>query len=150
MKKIFFTLLLITTSYLSAATLNITIDNIISNKGNIRFALFSLKNADKFPFDKTGYQKVTNIRTGKVVSGISVPAKKGSMLFSISLPVGIYAISAIQDKNSNGELDKNFFGAPTEPYGFSNDARATFSAPDYKDAQFKLTEDGLNMAFVIE
>ena len=150
MKKIFFTLLLITTSYLSAATLNITIENIISNKGNIRFALFNIKNADKFPFDKTGYQKVTNIRTGKVVSGFSVPAKKGSMLFSISLPVGIYAISAIQDKNSNEKLDKNFFGSPTEPYGFSNDARATFSAPDYKDAQFKLTEDGLNMAFVIE
>lgn len=150
MKKIFFTLLLVITSYSNSATLNITIENILNDNGNIRFALFSIENANKFPFDKKGYQTITNIRTGKVVSGISVPAKKGSMLFSLSLPAGTYAISAIQDENSNGELDKNFFGAPTEPYGFSNDARATFSAPDYKDAQFILTEDGLNMAFVLE
>jgi uncharacterized protein (DUF2141 family) len=149
MKKIFFTLMIVA-SYSYAATINITIDNILNNKGNIRFALFSLKNADKFPFNKKGYQTITNNETNKVVQGIIEPAQKGSMNFSISVPTGIYAISAIHDENSNEELDRNFFGSPTEPYGFSNDARATFSPPDYEEAQFTLTEEDLNIALVLE
>ena len=35
-------------------------------------------------------------------------------------------------KGGRYELDKNTFGAPKEAYGFSNNARGTFGAPDYE------------------
>lgn len=34
---------------------------------------------------------------------------------------GSYAIAVFHDVNGNGELDRNFIGLPSEPYGFSND-----------------------------
>ena len=33
------------------------------------------------------------------------------------------------------------FGVPTEKYGFSNNARETFSAPSFSSASFELKED---------
>ncbi|MDB2408843.1 DUF2141 domain-containing protein [Crocinitomicaceae bacterium] len=42
------------------------------------------------------------------------------------------------DKNNNGKLDKNAFGIPLEPYGFSQNARARFSAPSFNDAKIVL------------
>ena len=47
-----------------------------------------------------------------------------------------YAIAVFHDLNSNGKLDKNALGLPQEPYGFSNNARNTFSAPSFSQASF--------------
>jgi uncharacterized protein (DUF2141 family) len=35
-------------------------------------------------------------------------------------------------------MDKNMFGVPTEKYGFSNNARETFSAPSFESASVKV------------
>ena len=59
-----------------------------------------------------------------------------------NLAFGKYAISAYHDVNSNAELDTGLFGIPTEDYGFSNNARAGFGAPDYADAEFEFSQDG--------
>lgn len=54
------------------------------------------------------------------------------------IPAGEYAVSVLHDENSNGELDTNFFGVPTEGYGVSNNAVAgTFGPPSYEDARFR-------------
>jgi uncharacterized protein (DUF2141 family) len=45
------------------------------------------------------------------------------------------------DKNKNGKLDKNYLGIPTEAYGFSNNARRTFSAPSFEEAEVNLNSD---------
>ena len=45
------------------------------------------------------------------------------------------------DENKNGKLDKNLFGAPTEAYGFSNNARETFSSPSFEAAKVVLDRD---------
>lgn len=50
------------------------------------------------------------------------------------LAAGRYAVAVYQDENSNGKLDKNFLGLPTEPYGFSNDARGSLGPPSFDDA----------------
>jgi uncharacterized protein (DUF2141 family) len=42
------------------------------------------------------------------------------------------------DENNNRRLDRNFFGIPSEPYGFSNDARNAMRAPTYEEAAFTL------------
>lgn len=50
------------------------------------------------------------------------PARPGAMRFTFrGLPPGRYAIAAYHDLNGNGRLDKQTFGLPAEPYGFSND-----------------------------
>jgi uncharacterized protein (DUF2141 family) len=63
----------------------------------------------------------------------------GRAVWSVkNLPHGHYAIKAYHDENNNGTLDTSFFGIPTEHIGFSNNARASLSAPSYKDAAFTL------------
>jgi uncharacterized protein (DUF2141 family) len=57
------------------------------------------------------------------------------------LPAGNYAVSAYQDLNGNGKLDKNLVGIPTEPYGFSNNARPKFRAPNWNETRFELRAD---------
>lgn len=67
---------------------------------------------------------------------IAVTAQK--MLVQLpDLKLGKYAVSVFQDVNSNGKIDIGMFG-PTEPYGYSNNARNTFSEPDFKDQLFEL------------
>lgn len=47
-----------------------------------------------------------------------------------------YAVKAFHDVNGNKKLDTNFFGVPTEPYGFSNNARGTFGPPSLSEMIF--------------
>ena len=55
------------------------------------------------------------------------------------LPFGTYAISVLDDENSNLEMDMRL-GIPKEGYGFSNDAPIRFlSAPKYEDCSFEFT-----------
>ncbi len=54
--------------------------------------------------------------------GQRLPAKAGAIRFAFrDVPPGRYAIAAYHDVNGNGRLDKQTFGLPAEPYGFSND-----------------------------
>jgi uncharacterized protein (DUF2141 family) len=59
---------------------------------------------------------------------------------------GVYGISAYHDENKNGKLDTNVVGMPTEDYGASRDARATFSAPSFEDAKFEYKGGKLQMS----
>jgi uncharacterized protein (DUF2141 family) len=144
MKKII-ALLLSIGSTTFAANLTVTIDNIQSNKGNIRLAVFA--EADKVRFPSGTPTMIINQSTGESTKGIVEPATEGAITFRITAPVGVYAISAYHDKNNNKELDKSFFGVPSEPYGFSNDARGIFGPPDYFDAQFDLKDSGAKIVF---
>lgn len=54
------------------------------------------------------------------------------------LPPGEYAVSVHHDANGNGVVDKNPLGIPTEPYGFSNDARGTLGPPGWREARIVL------------
>lgn len=68
-----------------------------------------------------------------------VPVRQvGDIAITFDLPKGNYAISVYHDVNGDKKLNTNLMGIPKEPYGFSNDARATFSAPPYEDAMFTL------------
>jgi uncharacterized protein (DUF2141 family) len=52
------------------------------------------------------------------------------------IPPGVYALVVIHDENSNGKLDTNWLGIPTEGYGFSNDARGRLGPPKFPAASF--------------
>jgi uncharacterized protein (DUF2141 family) len=68
--------------------------------------------------------------------GQAKPKDKRAVCDFGSVPAGTYAVSVIHDENDNKKLDTNFFGAPIEGYGASNDARSSFGPPKFKDAKF--------------
>lgn len=63
----------------------------------------------------------------------------GTVVFPNVAP-GRYAIKAFHDDDGDNELDRDLFGAPSEDYGFSNDARGTFGPPDFADAAVTIGE----------
>lgn len=64
-----------------------------------------------------------------------------------NIPSGTYALVVVHDENMNGKLDTRWPGIPTEGYGFSNDAKASFSAPPFSAASF--TYDGQTLDLTI-
>ena len=66
------------------------------------------------------------------------PVNGKATLEFLGLPPGDYAISAFLDENGNAQLDSNVFGIPTEPYGFSRNARAAMGPPAFVDAAFRV------------
>jgi len=57
------------------------------------------------------------------------------------LPKGQYAVSLFYDYDSDGELDSNLIGIPTEAFGFSNQAKPRFGPPAWEAASFSLEEN---------
>jgi uncharacterized protein (DUF2141 family) len=103
--------------------LHIQINNIPSAKGNIMIAVYNT--ADGFREKDHTYKNMI------------VAAQKGGVEVTIpQLPTNNYAVAVYHDSNGNGKLDKNFFGVPTEYYGFSNDARGSFGPPSFGDCSF--------------
>lgn len=58
-----------------------------------------------------------------------------------NLPKSEYALTLFHDKNSNGKLDKNWFGKPKEKYGFSNHQKIRFKAPGFEKCSFYVSGD---------
>jgi uncharacterized protein (DUF2141 family) len=57
------------------------------------------------------------------------------------LSAGTYAVRFYYDANNNNKMDFNFFGFPSERFGFSNNYRAMFGPPEFADISFKLSGD---------
>jgi uncharacterized protein (DUF2141 family) len=66
------------------------------------------------------------------------------------VPAGVYGISAFHDEDSDGKLDTNLVGYPTEEYCSSNNARNMFSAPSWKDAKFKYKGGAIKLRGVMK
>ncbi|MFC2566757.1 MAG: DUF2141 domain-containing protein [Porphyromonas pasteri] len=77
----------------------------------------------------------------KPVKTLTSPADALTKRVVLELESGTYAVVIYQDLNSNGKVDRNFFRLPTEPCGFSRDARPKMGPPRYKPASFSLNED---------
>jgi uncharacterized protein (DUF2141 family) len=52
------------------------------------------------------------------------------------VPDGEYAVMFYHDRNANNRLDRNVFGLPAEPYGFSNNARPRLGPPSFDAVKF--------------
>ena len=111
----------------SQSDLTIKVNGGRTQKGQLYIALYDKK--EVFPV------------FGKQLRGEVVPLSKGQQFTFKNLKHKEYAIAVFHDLNSNGILDKNPFGIPTEPYGFSNNARNTFSAPSFGQASFTHSKD---------
>ena len=74
----------------------------------------------------------------KEVLKLVIPIENRAASATLKLQAGGYGFSAYQDESSNKKLDLNFFGAPTEVYGFSNNARGFFGKPAYAETLVKI------------
>lgn len=59
------------------------------------------------------------------------------------IPAGTYAVTILHDENSDGKMNFNWIGMPTEGYGFSNGATATLLPPSFDAASFRFDGEGI-------
>jgi uncharacterized protein (DUF2141 family) len=112
----------------SSYDLEVEVEGIPNTKGTIFIGLFN--SSSTFPL------------FGKQYKGVVVTHEGKSHTYRFkNLPKDSYSLAVYHDENKNGKLDKNLFGAPTEAYGFSNNARETFSAPSFESAKIVLDRD---------
>ncbi|MFH7320519.1 DUF2141 domain-containing protein [Desulfurivibrio sp. D14AmB] len=112
-----------------ASELTVKVTKVESAEGGVYVALYGLE--DGFPSRPCRWCQ-------------RVPAQPGTVAVLFPhLPPGRYAVSVYHDVNGNGRLDTNRFGVPTEPYGFSLDARGSFGPPSFEDASFTVADQPL-------
>ncbi|MFO7765624.1 MAG: DUF2141 domain-containing protein [Pelovirga sp.] len=120
----------------SCPVIQVKIPNIKNSTGNIACGIF--ETPEGFPNKFLGSAKAIIIR--------KIQKTKAQCVFSNIAP-GTYAIAVIHDQNMNGELDTNWFGVPTEGYGFSNTTIDEFGSPAFSAASFPY--DGQNIGLTI-
>lgn len=106
----------------SDAGLEAHVSGVRNAKGQVGCLLFV--SADGFPSD-----------IKKARQAVMAPIANGTALCRFEAPAGSYAIVAMHDENSNGQLDKSLVGRPKEGYGASKGAQGAFG-PKYEDARF--------------
>lgn len=75
------------------------------------------------------------LKKGARLDRIRVPAARGRVEACLPVPrPGSYALSLYHDEDDNKKLTKNWFGLPTEGYGFSRDAAVTYRLPELDEA----------------
>jgi uncharacterized protein (DUF2141 family) len=116
--------------------IHVKILGIRNSTGGVACALF--ESSEGFPNEYL--RSATNIMV------IKVRDKQARCDFE-DIPRGTYALAVVHDENMNGKLDTNLLGIPKEGYGFSNDAKALFTAPSFSAASFPY--DGQNLELTI-
>ncbi len=81
---------------------------------------------------------------------VQTPAGITSTAIWKGLPPGNYAIAAIHDENGNHKLDRNFFGIPTEGFGFANNPYVGLTPPSFQKASIALTCPSTEIAIHIQ
>ena len=114
-----------------AGEVRITFVGVEDAKGTVRAALFDSEEA---------YE--ARRRTAAQVAPAAIESVE--IVFRNVSP-GTYGIASFQDVNGNEELDRNFVGMPTEPYGHSNNARGRFGPPSFEEISFKVGSEPVSL-----
>lgn len=120
------------------ALLNIEVSGLAEAEGSVHISVYD--NSDDWLGEST-VARIEVVISDSLVDDVVVA--------NMQLPPGEYAISMYYDANGNGEMDTNFIGIPKEPVALSNNAKAKFGPPKYKDAVFSLPEEGLTQRIEI-
>jgi uncharacterized protein (DUF2141 family) len=82
----------------------------------------------------------TQFMKGACAYSAKGPAKAKSQTFRIGpMAAGNYAVSVWYDRNGNGRMERNQWGAPTEPTGASRGAVGRRGPPAFDDAVMAFT-----------
>jgi uncharacterized protein (DUF2141 family) len=125
---------LFSVSAIAGSSIKVNVQEIRSNDGVIRVALFKT--------DKGFPGKVQHAFSTQVAE---IKAKKAQTEFADIEP-GIYAVSIWHDENNDNKMQTNFLGIPREGVAVSNNAKGSFGPPKFKDAKFDLSEEGKKLS----
>lgn len=111
-------------THLKAQSLAVEVTNIEEPKGTIRICLVSRE--EDF---------LSSCEYGKIQA---VSGDNETILFE-DVKAGTYALSLFHDQDDNGKLNTDgMFGLPSEPYGFSNNAKGMFGPPSFEKSLFEV------------
>ncbi|MFT6198181.1 MAG: hypothetical protein ACJAXY_002527, partial [Nonlabens sp.] len=129
MEKIIFTIVaLVCTAPIFAQNglIEVTVRGIQNTEGTIEIGVYD--------------HKSSFLIYGEEIKGARIqPTKKGSLQYIFeNLPDGTYAVAVWHDVNANRKIDKNIFGVPKEPYGFSKNVFGPFGPPNFENVSFQI------------
>ena len=108
--------------------IKVTVTNVTSNNGEVRFALYDRENFLKIPLKAL---------SSKINDG------KSTVIFE-DIPIGEYAIACFHDENGNEQMDFYENGMPKEHYGSSNNPM-NLGPPEYELSRFDLYKNDLSL-----
>ncbi|MEM7512269.1 MAG: DUF2141 domain-containing protein [Bacteroidota bacterium] len=116
-------------THLTAQSLTVEVTNIEELKGTIRVCLVTKE--EDF---------LSSCEYGKIQA---VSEDKEIILFE-EVKAGTYALSLYHDQDDNGKLNTDgMFGLPSEPYGFSNNAKGMFGPPSFEKCLFEVVGEAI-------
>jgi len=123
----------------AADELVVKVSDLRSDEGTVRCYLYD--SGDEFPDSKKHV----------IASAVALPsAHGGTCTFAGIGRDHDYAIVTLHDENNDNVFQKNALGMPQEGYGFSNNAKARFSAPSFADCKFHFAAGTLNLAIAMQ
>ena len=125
MKYIFIYIIFVLNS--SAGEIQIKLQNLNGEKGQIGISIFSKSNARGFPKDDDLAYYGGFFNLSEFPLTIQVPSNDD------------YAVTLFLDKNYDRKLNtKGLLGIPSEPFGFSNNPKLIFGPPTFNSAKFSV------------
>ena len=118
------------------ADLRVTLAGFEETTGGVRVALFA--SAEDFAADRPFAGQFRRLTTDTV-----------ELVFT-GLAPGRYGIITFHDQNENEKLDSNLVGMPSEPLGFSKNARGRFGPPAFDDFAVQLGEDDISLEILLQ
>jgi len=106
---------------------HVTVVGFKNEKGTCRLLLF--KEQKGFPENPT-----------YAILALNSNINKDSTHFHFKVIPGVYAISILHDENTNGKIDKTWYGKPTEGFGVSNNPKIRRSIPAFKESRINVDE----------
>lgn len=119
-----------------SAELNIKIEGIRNESGKMQIAIF--QESENFLHERGVFAKKTK-KSNTPFTAISFHGLS-------SVPT---AVAVIHDENSNGVLDRNFLGIPTEGTGFSRNPSTLFGPPDFREAAIDIYPGSNDIAILL-
>lgn len=114
--------------------LKLSISGVRAKQGPVRIALFT--DATAFP------------NSDAATNTMSVNSDSHSIEASIPR-MGRLAVAVFQDLNSDGQLNRNRYGIPLEPYAFSNNARGSRGPPSFAEAVVETDSESRSIAIAL-
>lgn len=118
--------------------LNIRIDGLKSQKGQICLSLFS--SSKGFPSNSKRALKSQCLKVTEIPQTVT---------FS-NLKSGNYAVAIFHDANGNSNLNSNALGIPTEGFGFSQNPRILTGAPKFGESSVLVAGSNTNIEIQLQ
>ncbi len=118
--------------------LSVEIDGLKNQKGQVCFSIFSSNKG--FPDNGKRALQAQCVKLATTPQKITFP----------NLKAGNYAIAVIHDANSDGILNRNVLGIPTEGFGFSNNPIIRTGPPKFGDSAILVAGSSTNIQIQLQ